>query len=75
MEKNWRGTTRGDRSRLPDWFTYFASRMRLKEAVATTAGNDGWDQVVLIAPADHERMIRLYFAMRVWVLQEYFILE
>ncbi len=73
MEKNWRGTTRGDRDRLPRWFSYFRKRMRLKETVTTTAGNDGYDQVVLIAPQDHERMIRLYFAMRVWVLQDYIV--
>ena len=75
MQKNWRGTTRGDRRKLPPWFKYFDNRMRLKDTVTTTAGNDGWDQVVLILPGDHERMIRLYFAMRVWVLQEYIVLS
>ncbi len=74
MEKTWRGTSRGDRSKFPRWFKYFRNRMRLKDTVTTTAGNDGYDQVVLIAPDDHERMIRLYFAMRVWVLQDYIIL-
>lgn len=74
MEKNWCGTTRGDRTRLPLWFTYFRNHMRLKDTVTTTAGNDGCDQVIWIAPNDHERMIRLYFAMRVWVLQENFVL-
>jgi hypothetical protein len=48
--------------------------MRLKHTVTTTGGNDGYDQVVFLEATDHERMIRLYFAMRVWVLQEGFVL-
>lgn len=75
MGKNWRGTTLGDRDRLPTWFKYFRQRIRLKKTVSTTAGTDSNNQVVLISKEDHERMIRLYFAMRVWVLQENFILE
>lgn len=75
MERNWVGTTRGDREQFPDWFNYFRPHMRLKKTVTTTAGNDGNDQVVLIKPDDHKRMIRLFFALRVWVLQECIILE
>lgn len=75
MEKNWRGTTWGDRDQLPEWFNYFRNRMRLKRTVATTAGNDGFDQVILIGQEDYERMIRVFFALRVWILQENIILK
>jgi len=72
---SWRGTSRGDRGQLPPWFKYFRHRMRLKETVTTTAGKDGFDQVITILPADHKRMIRVYFALRVWVLQENIVIE
>src|SRR4030042_167514 len=62
MEKNWVGMTWGARDQLPPWFNYFRKRMRLKKTVTTTAGNDGYDQVILIGRHDHERMIRLFFA-------------
>jgi hypothetical protein len=44
--------------------------MRLKRKVRSTKGNDGEDLVVLVRPDDHETMIRLFFAMKVWVLKE-----
>jgi hypothetical protein len=44
--------------------------MRLKQKVRTTKGNDGEDLVILVRPDDHETMIRLFFATKVWVLKE-----
>ena len=36
----------------------------------TTRGTDGNTLAVVIAPDDHAMMIRLFFAMKVWVLKE-----
>jgi hypothetical protein len=44
--------------------------MRRKERVRSTRGTDGNALVVLVNPDDHAMMIRLYFAMKVWVLKE-----
>jgi hypothetical protein len=60
----------GQRSDLPPWFDPLRGRMRAKQTVRTTKGNDGEDLVVLIAPDDHESMIRLFFATKVWILKE-----
>ena len=69
------GTSRGERNLLPRWFDYFRRDMRLKGTVAKTYGTDSKAQVVLFNPDDHERMIRLFFALKVWVLQEGFLIE
>lgn len=74
-EKNRLGTSRGERNLLPRWFDYFRPHMRLKNTITTTAGHDSQAQVVTMAHDDHERMIRLFFALRVWVLQENFMIE
>jgi len=74
-EKNRRGTRGEQRGCLPRWFGGFGCRLREKGTVATTRGKDGAALVCLVDPGDHERMIRLYFAMRVWVLQERFKIE
>jgi hypothetical protein len=69
--KRSRDVVRGDeRNELPPWFDTLKGRMRLKQRVRTTKGNDGEDLVVLVGPDDHEAMIRLFFAMKVWVLKE-----
>jgi hypothetical protein len=66
-----RDVVRGDeRGELPPWFDPLSSRMRVKQRVRTTRGNDGEDLVILVQPNDHETMIRLFFAMKVWVLKE-----
>ncbi len=62
-----RGDERGD---LPTWFDGLKSRMRKKQSVRTTQGNDGEDLVVLVAQDDHTAMIRLFFATKVWILKE-----
>ena len=59
-----------ERHDLPHWFTELAGRMRRKEAVKPTRGTDGNSLVVLIPGGDHEAMIRLYFATKVWILLE-----
>ncbi|MBA3318350.1 MAG: hypothetical protein H0T50_09720 [Gemmatimonadales bacterium] len=62
---------RGDQRRdLPRWFEGLQGRMRTKERVRSTRGTDGNTLVVLVNPDDHAMMIRLYFAMKVWVLKE-----
>lgn len=58
------------RSDLPRWFDGLQGRMRRKERVRSTRGTDGNALVVLVNPDDHAMMIRLYFAMKVWVLKE-----
>jgi hypothetical protein len=71
-----RDVVRGDqRQLLPAWFESVQGQMRLKENVRTTRGTDGNTLVVLIAPNDHAAMIRLFFAMKVWVLKEGFTLS
>jgi hypothetical protein len=70
-----RNVVRSDeRGELPPWFDSLRGRMRLKQKVRTTKGNDGEDLVVLVRPDDHETMIRLFFATKVWVLKERFAL-
>lgn len=66
-----RDVVRGDeRSELPPWFDALKGRMRLKQSVRTTRGNDGEDLVVLVTADDHAMMIRLFFATKVWILKE-----
>ena len=40
--------------------------MRLKQTVSKTWGAGANSPVVLVRPADHETMISLNFALRVW---------
>jgi hypothetical protein len=70
-----KGTRRGDRNALPKWFQPFRWRMRLKDTVTTTRGTDAKAQVVLMDREDHSTMIKLYFALKVWVMQEDFSLD
>ncbi len=62
-----RADERGD---LPPWFEALKGRMRKKQSVRTTQGNDGQDLVVLVSAGDHTAMIRLFFATKVWILKE-----
>jgi hypothetical protein len=63
-----------ERNLLPKWFEHISGRLRAKESVRRTRGTDGKALVVLVQDADHELMIRLFFAMKVWVLKEQFSL-
>jgi hypothetical protein len=70
-----RDVVRGDeRSLLPKWFDSVHGRMRLKQNVRQTRGTDGQSLVVLVAADDHSAMIRLFFAMKVWIMKEGFTL-
>jgi hypothetical protein len=72
QEKNWIGVSRGRRNDLPRWFRTLRHRLRLKNTVTTTRGVDKNDQVLLVKKGNYVEMIRLFFALRVWVLQEGF---
>lgn len=63
-----------ERDLLPRWFDQVSHRLRAKESVRRTKGTDGQALVALVQDADHEMMIRLFFAMKVWVLKEKFTL-
>jgi len=63
-----------DRRSLPHWFKPLERRMRRKEAVRPTRGTDGNALVVLVKAGDHQDMIRLFFATKVWVLSERVVL-
>jgi hypothetical protein len=66
-----RAIVRADqRDRLPRWFDAVRGKMRTKEKVKPTRGTDGRALVVLVPPADHVSMIRLFFATKVWILKE-----
>jgi hypothetical protein len=66
-----RDVVRGDeRGELPPWFDALKGRMRTKQSVRKTQGNDGGDLVALVAQGDHPAMIRLFFATKVWILKE-----
>jgi hypothetical protein len=69
--KKSRAIVRADqRGRLPRWFDAVRGKMRTKERVKPTRGTDGQSLVVLVPPADHASMIRLFFATKVWILKE-----
>ncbi len=61
---------RAERDALPPWMRSLRTRMRLKQTVAATRGTDGRHQVLWVRPDDHARMIRFFFAMKVWVLDQ-----
>jgi hypothetical protein len=66
-----RAIVRADqRDQLPRWFDALRGKMRTKENVKPTRGTDGRSLVVLVPPADHASMIRLFFATKVWILKE-----
>ena len=69
------GTRRGERKNFPKWFQPFLWRMRLKESITTTLAKDGYAQVVFMSPQNHRTMIKLYFALKVWVLEEDFSID
>ncbi len=52
------------------WFKKLESQICEKDAVTTTAGNDGQQLVILVEQNDYPAMIHAFFAMKVWVLRE-----
>ena len=65
---------RGEKDKLPAWFKQISSRIKVKETVRQTRGTDGHALVVTVGSDDHATMIRLFFAMKVWVLKEKIVL-
>ena len=63
-----------ERHALPHWFNSIERRIRRKETVKPTRGTDGNALVVLVAAGDHQAMIRMFFATKVWVLSEQIVL-
>ena len=61
------GTRRGQRDQLPPWLQPFRRRMRLEGTVRDTDGTDAAAQVLMVEPDDHERMIKVFFATKIWV--------
>jgi hypothetical protein len=59
-----------ERAQLPPWFDDVSARLRVKETVRSTKGNDGDQLVAVVRPAEHGLMIGLFFATKVWVLKE-----
>lgn len=55
---------------LPRWFAALDSRIRTKATVRPTRGTDAQALVAVVAADDHQAMIRLFFATKVWVLSE-----
>lgn len=71
-----RAIVRSDRrDDLPPWFDTLRHRMRAKASVKRTRGTDAGALVLLVADGDHAAMIRLFFALKVWVLKEGFELR
>jgi hypothetical protein len=64
------GVRRGEKDILPKWFDEFSGHLRLKKTVTTTRGRDMNAQVAVVERDSHALMIRLFFALKVWVLQE-----
>lgn len=71
-----RAIVRSDRrDELPAWFDGLRHRMRTKANVKRTRGTDGGALVLLVPEGDHAAMIRLFFALKVWILKEGFELQ
>lgn len=62
-----RGRERHD---LPVWFEELSTSLREKETVRTTKGYDGDELVAVVRQDEHQRMITLFFATKVWVLKD-----
>ena len=61
-----------EKKQLPYWYRSLSGRMRSKEAVRHTRGNDS-ESLVITVPADnHKEMIALFLAAKAWVLKERF---
>ena len=71
-----RAIVRADqKAELPSWFDQLHGRMRIKENVKRTLGTDGKALVLLVQEKDHATMIRIFFALKVWVLKEKFAIR
>jgi hypothetical protein len=64
------GIRRGEKAMLPKWFDGFESHLKVKSTVARTRGRDDRALVAIAERDAHALMIELFFALKVWVLQE-----
>lgn len=69
-KKNKIGMAKGERSSLPVYIRNLS--LRLKKTVASTRGTDNNYQVVITQSQNHQTMIRIFFALKVWVMYEKF---
>jgi hypothetical protein len=58
---------------LPYWLRSQLNKAIDKSNVAFSKANDGHHPVIVLSPADHDSMIKLYFLLRVWPLREEFV--
>ncbi len=61
---------KGDERALPIWIRAYGSRLKLKQTVTTTRGTDALHKVLLVRADDHAAMIRAFFVLKVWVLEQ-----
>ena len=64
-----------EKKKLPYWLKTLNGRMRSKESVRHTRGTDSDSLVIVVDPADHQRMVALFLAAKAWVLKERFQLR
>ena len=64
-----------ERHDLPAWFEDFGTRLREKATVRATKGFGADELVAIVGADDHQRMIGLFFATKVWVLKETVLLD
>ena len=69
------GASRGARPGFPKWFQTFRWRMRLKKTLTTTLGHDHNAQVIFAERENHALMIKIFFALKVWVLASDYSLD
>jgi len=69
------GVRSDQRDDLPGWFDSLAPRLRSKDDVAPTRGSDGRALVAVFRRDEHQQMVALFFASKVWVLSEHFQLK
>lgn len=64
----------GEKESLPAWFDQLSKRIKVKDTIRQSRGTDGHSLVAIVKPRDFEVMIRVYFALKVWILKEGFSL-
>lgn len=71
-KKNKIGITKGKRSFLPIYIRKF--NLRLKKTAVSTRGTDSNYEIAVTQPQNHRAMIRLFFALKIWVMYDNFSL-
>ena len=57
---------------LPPWLRKLGRRLKAKDTVRPTRGNDGEMLVALVRPDDHQFMIAMFMATKAWVMKRGF---